>query len=123
MKRLVLLLAVLAATPAAAQSYDPQADADRTRAELRAWGAQADVQAANAAAYEAESQATLRRIEAARARPAPRPDAYDPLTVSLMADQQAAFADRRAADMAMRDLDARLAEMDAFLASAARPKP
>lgn len=122
MKRLVLLLAVFAAAPAAAQSYDPQADADRTRAELRAYGAQADAQAANAAAYEAESQATLRRIEAVRARPAPRPDAYDPLTASLMADQTAAAADRRAADAAMRDLDARLAEMDAFLA-AARPKP
>lgn len=67
MKRLLPLLAVLAATPVAAQSYDPQAEADRTRAELRAWGAQADAQAANAAAYEAETQATLRRIEAGRA--------------------------------------------------------
>ena len=123
MKRLIPLLILLAATPVAAQPYDPQAEADRTRAELRAYGAQADAQAANAAAVEAETQARLRRIEAARARPATRPEAYDPQTASLMADQTAASADRRAADAAMRDLDARLAEMDAFLASAARPKP
>ena len=120
---LLLALAplVLAAAPIAAQSYDPQADAARTRAELERYGTQYDAQAANAAAIEADTQARLRRIEAARARPRIGPQAYDPQTASLIADQQAASASSRSADAAMRELDAQLKAMDAFL-DAGRPK-
>lgn len=123
MKRVLpLLIAFAVATPVAAQpAYDPQAEAARTRAELQAYGAQYDAQAAAAQANEAQTQLTLRRIEAARARPRPGPQAYDPQTAVLVAGQQAASAEARSADAAMRELDAQLQSMDAFL-DAARPK-
>lgn len=122
MKRLIpLLIALSAATPALAQAYDPQAEADRTRAELRAYGAQADAQAAAAAANQAQTQATLRRLEADRVRTVIRPDVYDPQSAAATADQQAQSADRQAADAALRNLDAQLQQMDAYL-NQARPK-
>lgn len=119
---LALSVAAPAAPPAAAQpGYDPQAEAARTRAELARWGARADAEAAAAQAEEARTQLTLRRIEAARARPRPGPQASDPQAAVLMAGQQAAAAEARSADAAMRELDAELRAMDAFLDSA-RPK-
>lgn len=121
MKRfLPLLIGLAIAAPAVAQpAYDPQAEADRSRAQLQSYGAQYDAQAAQAAANEAQTQLTLRRIEAARARPDVGPQAYDPQTAVLQGSIEADAAQRRSADAEMRELDARLREMDAFLA---RPK-
>lgn len=111
------LIALVLAVPAAAQTaYDPQAEADRTRAQLQSWGAQYDAQAAQAAAIEAQTQLTLRRIEAARARPAVGPQAYDPDAAVLQGSIEADAAARRSADAELRELDAQLRQMDAFLA-------
>lgn len=114
---LLALIALALAVPAAAQpAYDPQAEADRTRAQLAAYGAQADAQAAQAAANEAQTQLTLRRIEAARPRVRTGPQAYDPDTAVLQGSIEADAAARRSADAEMRELDAQLRQMDAFLA-------
>jgi hypothetical protein len=128
MKRALIALFLLAAaaTPALAQNrdpggYDAQADADRTRATLNAYGAQYDAQAANAAAFQAQSQATIRRIEADRNQPPIRPQVYDPQAAATAADADAAAAQHRASDAALRNLDAQLQQMDAYL-DQARPK-
>ena len=117
MKRIASLLLLLAvASPAAAQPWE--ADARARGAELDAWGARYEAQAAEAARYQAEARQRLRTLQMQRdTRPTPRVEQQTALRLDA-ADYDT--ASRQSADARRRELDARLREMDAWL-DATRP--
>ena len=119
MKRIALLLLLAAAaTPAAAQSsLDAQAAA--RSADLQAWGARYDAQAAEAARAQAEARYRIRSIEVERNSRARI--TYVPADPTLVERIDLESAERQSADASRREFDARMREMNAWL-DAARPR-
>jgi hypothetical protein len=89
MKAALTLLALFAATPAAAQSWLQPYEAQRREAELRRWGATADAQAAYSANDQARTDQNLRQLQRQTLPPLERP--------STVIEDQAAAAQRQSA--------------------------